>query len=160
MNSSLNSVVNENLVPRTPLYQSSEAPAAGSERQMVDCPALYFSPTEVGRVDGIEDRSVNLKQSVARINSELPDLLVVVRVGVVVVAVRPQPELGVGVEGVTEDRDGVQGHHEVPDVGHLGLAEGFRPTEGLVAGVVAHAGLGPVEVPVPVGVDSVALALW
>ena len=31
---SLSSVVNENLVPKTPLYQSSEAPAAGSKDTM------------------------------------------------------------------------------------------------------------------------------
>ena len=42
MNSSLNSVVNENLVPRTPLYQSSEAPAAGSGRQMVDLSSAFI----------------------------------------------------------------------------------------------------------------------
>ena len=32
---SLSSVVNENLVPKTPLYQSSEAPAAGSEDKIL-----------------------------------------------------------------------------------------------------------------------------
>ena len=51
-----------------------------------------------------------------------------------------------------EYRDGVQGGHEVSDVGHLWLAEGFRSTEGLVAGVVTDTGLCPVEVPVSVGV--------
>ena len=55
-------------------------------------------------------------------------------------------------EGVGEDGDGVQGRHEVSDVGHLRLAEGLRSTEGLVAGVVTHTGLGPVEVPVSVWV--------
>ena len=92
-------------------------------------------------------------------HGKVPDLLVVVGVGVVVVAVGPQPELGVGVEGVGEDGDRVQGLHEVPDVGHLWLAEGLGPTESLVAGVVTHTGLRPVEIPVPVGIHSVALAL-
>ena len=32
---SLSSVVNENLDPKTPLYQSSEAPAAGSEDKIL-----------------------------------------------------------------------------------------------------------------------------
>ena len=159
MNSSLNSVVNENLVPRTPLYQSSEAPAAGSGRQMVDLFRFYFYLTEVGGVDWIEDSSVDLEERVTRVYGELSDLLVVVGVGVVVVAVGPQPELGVGVEGVGEDGDRVQGLHEVPDVGHLWLAEGLGPTESLVAGVVTHTGLSPVEVPVPVGINSVAAAL-
>ena len=145
------------------MYQSSEAPAAGSEqckqiRNIIEWPVEGL--TEVGRVDGIKDRAVDPEECITGLYGQVPDLLVVGRVGVVVVAVRPEPELRIGVEGVGEYRDGVQGGHEVPDVGHLWLAEGLWSTEGLVAGVVTHAGLGPVEVPVPVGVDSVALALW
>ena len=156
MNSSLNSVVNENLVPRTPLYQSSEAPAAGSGRQIVELWSFHFSLTEVGRVDGIEDRPVDFKEGVTRIYGQLPDLLVVLWVGIVVVAVRPQPELGVGVEGVAQDWDWIQAHHEVSDVPHLHLGESLGSTVGLGALVVTDASLAVVEAPVPVRVDTLA----
>ena len=49
--------------------------------------------------------------------------------------------LGVGVEGVAEHRHRVQGLHEIPDVGALGLVEGGLPAVHLGAGVVAHAAL-------------------
>ena len=128
-------------------------------------------PTEVSAVDGIEDSPMYLVESVTGINGKLPDLLIVVRVGVVSVALKggdvgaadvvlhyvgPQPQLGVGVEGVAQDRDRVQPHHEVPDVLHLRLREGLRATVSLRAFVVTHARLPVVEAPVPVGIHPLA----
>ena len=112
-----------------------------------------------------------LVESVTGINGKLPDLLVVIRVGVVGIALKggdvgaadvvlhyvgPQPQLGVGVEGVAQDRDRVQSHHEVPDVLHLRLREGLRATVSLRAFVVTHARLPVVEAPVPVGIHALA----
>ena len=57
-------------------------------------------------------------------------------------------------EACGEYGDRVEGHHEVPDVPHLGLAEGARPGEGLGAGIAAGSRLGPVEVPIPVRIHT------
>ena len=64
---------------------------------------------------------MDLEEGVAGIDGQLLDLLLVLGVGVVGVPVRPEPELGVGVEAVAKHRNRVEGRHKVPDVSHLHL---------------------------------------
>ena len=52
---------------------------------------------------------------------QVANLLIVLRVGTVVVAVGPEPQLRVGVEAVAKDRHWVEGRHEITDVSHLHL---------------------------------------
>jgi len=59
------------------------------------------SRVKIGGVDWIEDGSMNLEESVASVDGQLLHLLIVLRVGTVVVAVGPEPQLRVGVEGVS-----------------------------------------------------------
>ena len=47
--------------------------------------------TKVCRVDGVKDSPVDTVESVAGIDGELLDLLVVVGVGVIAIAIGPQP---------------------------------------------------------------------
>ena len=64
---------------------------------------------------------MDLEECVAGIDGQLLDLLLVLRVGVVAVAVWPEPELGVGVEAVAKHWNRVEGGHKIPDVSHLHL---------------------------------------
>ena len=62
----------------------------------------------------------------------------VLGVDVVVVAVGPEPQLGVGVEALAEHGHRVQGLHKVADVLGLGLREGLGAAVSLGALVVTH----------------------
>ena len=78
---------------------------------------------------------------VAGVDGQLLDLLVVVGVGVVVIAIGPELELGVGMEALGQDRDGVQGLDKGSDVGGLHLREGLVAGEDVSAWVGADSGL-------------------
>ena len=78
---------------------------------------------------------------VAGVDGQLLNLLVVVRVGAVVIAVGPELELGVGMEALGQDRDGVQGLDKGSDVGGLHLGEGLVSREDVSARVGADSGL-------------------
>ena len=95
--------------------------------------------TKVGGVYRVKHGAVDLVEGVRGIDGELLDLLPVLGVHVVVVAVGPEPELGVGVEAVTEDGHRVKGLNKVADVLGLGLGEGLGSTIRLGALVVTHA---------------------
>lgn len=118
------------------LYQSSEAPAAGSEEDVGTCSSLVtsFQLTEISRVDGIEDCPMDPVEGVTGVDGQLLDLLPVLGVRAVVVSVGPQPQLGereeeeeedwylrVGVEAVSQHRERIQGEDEVTDVLRLNL---------------------------------------
>ena len=95
--------------------------------------------TEVSRVDRVEHGAVDLVQGVGGVDGELLDFLPVLGVHVVVVTVRPEPELGVGVEAMAKHRDRVQGLHKVPNVLGLWLREGLGAAKRLRTLVVTHA---------------------
>ena len=81
--------------------------------------------TKICRVDRIKDGAVDLVESVTCVDGELLDLLVIVRVCVMGISVGPEPELGVGVEGVAQDRDRVQGRHNCKKTLQLALEDIF-----------------------------------
>ena len=137
---SLSSVVKVKREPSTPLYQSSAAPEAGSEVR-IRAKFAVFKLTEVSRVDGVKDGAVDSVDGVAGVNGQLLDLLVVVWVCVVVIAIGPQLELGVGVEALGQDRDGLQGLDKGGNVGCLNLGEGLVAGEDVSAGVGAYSSL-------------------
>ena len=111
-----------NLEPSTPLYQSSAAPEAGSKVKNKK-KSLHNSIqlTEIGRVDGVKDGAVDGVDGVAAVDGKLLDFLIVVRVRAVVIAVGPELELGVRVEALGQDWDGLQGLHKGGNVGCLHL---------------------------------------
>ena len=62
-----------------------------------------FNITEISRVDGIKDSSMNLTKSITSIDGQLSDLLIVFWISIVTISIRPEPELGVGVEALGQD---------------------------------------------------------
>ena len=81
---------------------------------------------------------MDLAESIRGINGQLADLLIILRISIVTIAIGPEPELGVGVETVSQDWHWVKGGHKVSDVPHLWLREGLRSTVGLSTLAVAH----------------------
>ena len=84
---------------------------------------------------------MDLVEGVRGIDGELLDLLPILGVDVVVVAVGPEPQLGVGVEALGQDRDGLQGLDKGGNVGCLNLGEGLVAGEDVSAGVGAYSSL-------------------
>ena len=132
---SLISDVNAYLVPRVPLYQSSEAPAAGSKKRLflvknqIHIFSQSFSLTKICRVNRIKPSSVNLIKSLSCIFSQFflwkkklnwfhekiekmvhtYDFLIVFWIFVVTIAIGPKPQLGITMNTMTKDRSWVQG---------------------------------------------------
>merc|ERR1711936_798163 len=67
-----------------------------------------------------------------------------------------EDELTVAVESLVEDYSVLSSTHKVADIAILNLREGFRAIICLGAAIARGSSLGPVEVPVPVGISPLA----
>merc|ERR1712209_186664 len=72
--------------------------------------------------------------------------------------IRPEPELGVGVEAVREHWHWIKTLDKVSDVLHLWFTEGSFSWPGLITGVVTNTSFSPMEVPVSVWINSNAMS--
>ena len=81
---------------------------------------------------------MNLTKSITSINGQLSDLLIVLWISIVTITIRPEPELGVGVEAVTQDRDWLKRLNEVSDVSHLWFRECLWSTVRLSTLLMTH----------------------
>ena len=81
---------------------------------------------------------MNLTKSITSINGQLSDLLIVLRISIVTITIGPEPELGVGVEAVTQDRDWLKRLDEVSDVPHLWFRECLWSTVRLSTLLMTH----------------------
>ena len=97
---------------------------------------------------------MNCVESIRGINGELLQFLPIIRISSIVVPIWPQPELGVGVEAVGQNWNWIQGLDKVTDVPHLWLREGRGSWPSFITWIVSNPSLSPVEVPVPVRVNS------
>merc|ERR1719430_464569 len=93
-------------------------------------------------------------KGVRGIYGKLSNLLPVVRKGIVCIAIGPQPQLGIRVEAVSQDRQGFQGKYKITDVLHFYIVKRSLSGIDLRAWVRACSRLSPVESPVPVRVSS------